>query len=239
MNRPGLLKRALAGFLLTTFSVVCLAQTATNNAPLWAQMQSAVLLETNLDKVKALVKAGFDINSPIGCGTYNALDGAVQRQNVKMVKWLLANGAKSKGSALLQAAWCDNLDHSYQIAAALLKAGADVNYKENYPNPAFHSALPLSTPLHHACYRGNSAVVKLLLDQRGIELNTIDVDNCTPLMLAAGKGNGEIVGLLLKAGADPTVKNKNGETALSMAGRVEIQNQITLFLEVKKKKPQS
>ncbi|HEY5345446.1 MAG TPA: ankyrin repeat domain-containing protein [Verrucomicrobiae bacterium] len=222
--------------LLTTVSFICLAQTATNKIPLWSQMQRAVLVETNLAEVKAIVKAGFDINSPIGCGSYNALDGAVQRGNVQMVKWLLANGAKPKGSALLQAARCDNVADSVQMVAALLKTGADVNYKENYPNPAFHSALPLSTPLHHACYNGNSAVVKLLLDQQGIELNTIDVDNYTPLMWAARKGNSEIVALLLKAGADPSIKNKNGETAFSMAGQhIEIQNQITNFLGAKKK----
>lgn len=230
-----IIKYTLTGLLLTTVSVVCLAQTTTNKVPLWAQMQHAVLVETNLAEVQTLVKAGFDINSPIGCGSYNALDGAVQRQNVKMVKWLLANGAKPKGSALLQAAWCDNVDDSVQMVAALLKAGVDVNYKENYPNPAFHSDLPLSTPLHHACYKGNSAVVKLLLEQQGIELNTIDVDNFTPLMWAARKGNSEIVDLLLKAGADSSIKNKNGETAFSMAGQhIEIQNQITKFLDAKK-----
>ena len=234
MNHFRRIKLTFAGLLLTTAYVVCPAQTSTNKVPLWAQMQRAVLLETNLAKVEVIVKAGFDINSPIGCGSYNALDGAVQRQNLQMVKWLLANGAKPKGSALLQAAWCDNVNDSVEMVTALLKAGADVNYQENYPNPAFHSALPLSTPLHHACYNGNSAVVKILLDQQGIKLNTIDVDNCTPLMWAARKGNGEIVGLLLKAGADPSIKNKNGETAFSIACQhIGIQNQIAKFLEAK------
>jgi ankyrin repeat protein len=81
-------------------------------------------------------------------------------------------------------------------------------------------------------------VVKLLLNQPGIELDTICIDNDTPLMLAAKKGAPEIVALLLAAGADPNVKNKNGETAISLtANHPQIQNQITQFLEAKKSLP--
>lgn len=229
MNRSA--RCSLALVLLLSFPAY-VAVAATNNSPLWAQMQSAVLKDDSLDEVKALVKEGFDINSPIGCGSFSALDGAVSRSNVDMVKWLLANGSKAKGSALLEAVRCRNLDVSSNMVEALLKAGADANYKEDYPNPSFHSAIPLTTPLHTACYLSNWPVVKLLLSWPGIELNTLDVDSHTPLMWAVEKDDIAEVEMLLAAGADPNVKNNKGETAFSVAEKqIGLQKNIINLLQ--------
>ena len=41
-------------------------------------MQEAVLRKRDVGEVLRILKAGFDVNAPIGCGTYSALDGAVQ-----------------------------------------------------------------------------------------------------------------------------------------------------------------
>lgn len=221
--------------LLTAIGVPSGMAGGTNGVPLWAKMQKAVLKDDDLGEVQALVKAGFDVNSPIGCGSYNALDGAVSRSNFEMVKWLLANGAKAKGSALLQAVRCSSVETSSNIVAALLKAGANPNYKEDYPNPAFHTDIPITTPLHTACYEQNVPVVALLLAQPGIELNTLDVDNRTPLMWAVAKHDSTIVEMLLNAGADPSVKNKKGETAFSVAQRqIAVQKSIIRLMESKK-----
>jgi uncharacterized protein len=51
-----------------------------------------------------------------------------------------------------------------------------------------------------------------LLDE-DVDLTIVDSVGTTPLMIAAGTGAPEIVELLLKAGADPTPKDKHGYTA--------------------------
>jgi len=53
--------------------------------------------------------------------------------------------------------------------------------------------------------------------QRGVDINSKDGDGRSPLMLAALKGNIEICRLLLAAGADPTLADKHGKDALTLA----------------------
>jgi hypothetical protein len=78
-------------------------------------------------------------------------------------------GAEPKGSALLSAARCRNLDISSKRVEALLKKGADPNYKEYY----MRDRKRFSMPLHAACYQGSYSVAQLLLRQPGIEHDTI------------------------------------------------------------------
>jgi ankyrin repeat protein len=63
---------------------------------------------------------------------------------------------------------------------------------------------------------GRNLFVTQLLAAKA-NLNTVDNDGWTPLMRAAGEGHGPIVNLLLSAGADKTVKNRDGETARDIA----------------------
>ena len=81
----------------------------------------------------------------------------------------------------------------------------------------FHSSIPLSTPLHAACFQGHLEVVRLLVSQPGIELNTLDIDGHTPLMVAVEGGHETTVRLLLEKGADPKVKNSKGRMASDIA----------------------
>ncbi len=68
------------------------------------------------------------------------------------------------------------------------------------------------TPLHEAAYRGNVALVKLLLAQANREaaLNSRTMMGCTPLHLAAQQGHSQIVDMLVAAGA-----NTNSRTMVS------------------------
>lgn len=216
------------------------AQTATNFAaaktnhlavirpdPLAMKMQVAVLHKQDLREVQRILKAGFDINAPIGCGTFNSVDGAVAVGNVKILKYLLAHGAEPKGWALYQAAWCQKPEVSYQLADALLKAGANAGYKQSWPayNTTGDTRLPATnrfeTPLHVACYLGNESVVELLLKQPGGDLNGLNIDGSTPLMNAARKGNRKIIKLLLDKGADPLIRNGRDERAVDFARKYQ------------------
>jgi ankyrin repeat protein len=170
------------------------------------QMQQAVLTTRDIHKVEELLKQGVDINAPIGCGTYSALDGAVTTENLEMLKFLLAHGAKPQGRELADAAFIGNTQTALELAKALLAAGVDVNATNRY-----------STPLTSAAYQDNRDLVALLLAQPRINVNLQDVDGYTGLMWASEHGSLELVNLLVSAGANPNIKNKRGETALTLA----------------------
>ena len=79
-----------------------------------------------------------------------------------------------------------------------------------------------STALHFAAYNGQVAVVGLLLS-RGAPINsTANPKRMTPLHLATIGGHPDVVTQLLEMGADPSVKDKRGRTALAYATKLHI-----------------
>ena len=176
------------------------------------EMQRAVLKKQDLREMKRILAAGFKIDDPIGCGTFNSVDGAVAVGNLEILKFLLAKGAQPKGSALMQAV-SKKPEVSFRLVEALLKAGADPHYKERYPENYFTGDTHqpdtnrFSSPLHVACYRGNYEVAELLLKHPGDELNALDIDGRTPLMWATEQGHEKVVKLLLGKGANVRVRN--------------------------------
>jgi ankyrin repeat protein len=171
------------------------------------QMQMAVLRDQDIHKVEALLKQGVDINAPIGCGTYSPLDGAVSTQNLEMLKFLLAHGAKPQGRELSEAAFLANPDTAMNFVKVLLAAGVNPNATNNLTGSA----------LGCAAYQGNRDLVILLLAQPHINVDVPDSSGTTALMYAADHGSLDIVDLLVKAGANPNLKNINRETAVSFA----------------------
>lgn len=155
------------------------------------QMQAAVLNDQGLKKIEQLLKQGVDINAPIGCGTYAPLDGAVNTQNLKMLRFLLAHGAKPRGRDIVDAAFISNLDSALSFVKVLLAAGVDPNATNYYGGTALSSA----------AFRGNRDLVVLLLAQPHIKLDIADESGDTALISAADQGSLDIVDLLIKAGA--------------------------------------
>lgn len=58
-------------------------------------------------------------------------------------------------------------------------------------------------------------------------------DRITPLMRAATLGDTEMVQILLEAGADPTLSDINGKTALDFATKPEIRQILAEYLKTK------
>jgi len=93
------------------------------------------------------------------------------------------------------------------IIQILLTAGANVNTTDESG----------STALMFAASGKNLPAVKLLV-KKGAKVNAIDTnEHWTPLMWAAAEGQTEIVSYLLKKGANPALKDVDGDTAESFA----------------------
>jgi hypothetical protein len=72
------------------------------------------------------------------------------------------------------------------------------------------------TPLHYAASGGHIEVIKLLLNHSAY-IDAESPNQTTPLMMAAMYGSPQAVELLLAEGADASLKNQKGMTALDFA----------------------
>jgi ankyrin repeat protein len=98
-------------------------------------------------------------------------------------------------------------NNHYPVVKKLLEHGAELEAKDSSG----------WTPLIYAVIFNNGEVVSELLTA-GAEIETRDNDGWTPLMCAARLShNGDTISILLKAGADPTVISKEGESVLDLA----------------------
>lgn len=88
-------------------------------------------------------------------------------------------------------------------------------------------------PLHESARRGHVEAVEVLL-QRGHPVNALDNMQRTALMDAAWEGHVEVVKKLLEAGADASIENAGGGTALKVAmrkkGNPEAQGEVIRLL---------
>jgi len=75
------------------------------------------------------------------------------------------------------------------------------------------------SPLWIAAAKGHTRVVQLLLGTKLVSVNSKSISRRPPIFWAAANGYEDVVGLLLEAGADPSVMDKDGQTPLSMATR--------------------
>jgi ankyrin repeat protein len=198
----------------------------------------------DVDQVKALAAAGFDVNAADNAGrtplrlavegnnrrlvdlllTLTAdpnvadkegvtpLHAAVASQYPDLAFWLLQAGAKAdtadvQGLTPLHAA----LQRSdFDLAAALIDAGAHVDVRDRKGR----------TLLHHAVLSG--PVVTRFVAGLGVNVNAVDKGGATALHRTIEAWDGGSLGeetllALLKRGADATMKDRAGKTALDLA----------------------
>jgi ankyrin repeat protein len=110
----------------------------------------------------------------------------------------------------------DTINQKLLVAASEMNVTAVRNLIERGVNINFANERGI-TPLHKAVFISDKAMVESLLEYKpNVDLQTKDGRN-TPLMLAAEKGNANILKLLLDNGANKKLKNRKGNTALDVA----------------------
>lgn len=91
-----------------------------------------------------------------------------------------------------------------KMAELLINNGADVNLKDNHNRNVIYDAVSY----------GNEGFIDFLLSKGGLELNNIDDNGNSIMHHSQVKNNDKIAEKLILAGADTTIKDKNGETYL-------------------------
>lgn len=166
-----------------------------------------------------LLNRGFDPNTPDKDGQ-PALMTAIRRPSPKSAE-VLIRWPKTKLNAqnphdetpLMMAAFDNRID----LAKLLIEKGADVN-KTGW------------TPLHYAATKGHVEMMKLLLEMHAY-IDAESPNGTTPLMMAAHYGTALATKLLLDEGADPTLKNEKGLSALDFALNGPEKNSVELVEE--------
>lgn len=157
--------------------------------------------------VLSLLLKGVDPNQADGRGR-KALFVAAREESLRALDSLLASpqtrvdDANAQGETPLMIA---AIRGSLPAVKALVKRGAAVNR-------------PGWTPLHYACSGPDNGVAAFLLAQ-GAEVNARSENGTTPLMMAARYGAGDLVPLLIEAGAEPRAANEQELTAADFAER--------------------
>ena len=155
--------------------------------------------------VKVLLSRGLDPNTLNSAGEH-ALIVAVREPSVQVVSVLLQSSkvnvevrTQQDESPLMLAA----LKGLTELCRQLIALGADVNK-------------PGWTALHYAATNGHLTTMELLLDEHAY-IDAASPNGTTPLMMAAHYGTSSAVRLLLAAGAEPTLKNDQGLSAIDFA----------------------
>ena len=164
----------------------------------------------NTDAIDMLLHSGADVNAASKT-KLTALMLACHVGNTDAIDILLNSGAdvnaknKTNMTALMIACHRRNTD----AINMLLKAGADPNIADNKG----------AICIHHAVGKGCSKNVLDQIINHGTDVNVLNKNNTTALMLACKKGNKDVINVLLNAGADPNIANIHGGTCLHYAAQ--------------------
>ena len=166
----------------------------------------------NVRVVQGLLQRGFDPNTVNPDGV-PALMLAVREPSLKVAELLAAHPDtktevrnSNDESVLMLAA----IKGYLELVQKLVDNDADVN-KTGW------------TALHYAASGGHVPVIAHLLEHSAY-IDAESPNGTTPLMMAAMYGSPEAVKHLIQAGADLTIKNQLGLTALDFAVRGQRQN---------------
>lgn len=147
----------------------------------------------------------------------------VQKGNISRVKAMLASGARPNGSAKLRPLLTATFFRKPEIVKLLLQSGADVNASVKNPPERISIStcfLPFNgdVALHIAIYSRRVDMVRILL-RAGADPNARNADGITPFSALCSVPDREgpwreVARLLLEGGANPSLVDKLGYSAL-------------------------
>ena len=190
------------------------------------------IIHNELDKVKALLDSGLDVNMNPS-STDSLLMAVCRYSNAEMLKLVLnynpeINFQDKYGNNALTLA-VNNFDNYKGMIPLLLEAGADPDSKVGSPGKINFTALgKMNSRALISKNEEDYQIIEMFLSHDA-DPNQAPKSGTTPLMQAAYKGNVKFVKLFLKYGADPDLKDKQGKTALDMAKKKNHQQVIDLL----------
>jgi ankyrin repeat protein len=164
---------------------------------------------------KALIEAGADVNAVLPEGE-TILMTAARTGRAEVLESLLNAGAKLDAREKLYGEtalhWAAAENHADAVRL-LLTRGADVDERsdpQTYRRRSGQSVMPLGswTPLMYAG-RQNAIAAGKALASKGAKLDLVDPDGATALVIAIINANYDFAAMLLDAGADPNVVDKD------------------------------
>lgn len=160
-----------------------------------------------IEVVRALLAGGANVraNSPDG---YSVLHAVAVGREVQIAQLLLAAGADvnartTSNTTPLMASVCSPYSDS-KMSLTLIRAGADVNIVSSDGETAL------------SCATAHDVMKELLKRGANPNIQSTRFSGETPLHKAALNGDKETVELLLRYGADPTIRDSNGQTPLDI-----------------------
>jgi len=198
----------------------------------------------DLDKViQCLAVPGINVNIGYNYRFRRALNLAVNRGHLDIVKRLISAGAKLNSRDADDFSPLEtSIDNGHiDIVKELIKAGADINATDNNGYTPLFLAIERNdlnilkelinaganvnisskkgwTPLMYACNKENIEYAKLLLEN-GANPDILNGNKESLLLLNANKGNTDMSKLLLQFHADPNIESDNGATPLTQSAR--------------------
>lgn len=181
----------------------------------------------NAAMIERLLNAGADANATSTEGE-TALMTVARTGTVEAAKVLIAHGAgvnareSWKGQTALM--WAAAQNHP-EMVRELLAHGAEVNGRSNLQKwerqttaePREKWLPPGSfTPLHFAAREGALESARVLVEA-GADVNAVDPDGISTMLIAIINGHYDVASYLLEHGTDPNLADKTGRTALYSA----------------------
>lgn len=209
-------------------------------------------VQSNLHETKMPKLSAASSVTPMARGGLTALSFAAREGDIETAKVLLDHGVDinivdgEKTSPLVIAL----MNKQYTFAKFLLDRGADPNIADTFGRGALFAAIDMKNEDYSALPRRpqvdpmpaveivkailvkkpnlNAPLVVKLPGRSGMDTGDANMgEGSTPLMRAARAGDNEVIQLLLKAGADATLKTKAGDTALLFAAGVGYRDKNT------------